>query len=128
MWFNDSLDDAYLNGIKPAVIEAGYEPIQMKEKQFLNKIDEEIAADIQGSAFVVADFTHGDDGQRGSVYYEVGYAHGLGIPVIFLCRQTEEDAELNLAFDTQQYPHILWENEEDLKEKLLQKIRAVILG
>lgn len=126
MWFDDSMKEVYYKGIEPAIKEAGYEPTRVDQEQFLTKIDEKIIADIRGSAFVVADFTHGEDGQRGSVYYEAGFAHGLNIPVIFLCRQTEEDAELNLAFDTQQYPHILWENEEDLKEKLLQKIRAVM--
>ena len=127
MWFDDSMKEVYYKGIEPAIKEAGYEPTRVDQEQFLTKIDEKIIADIRGSAFVVADFTHGENGQRGSVYYEAGFAHGLNIPVIFLCRQTEKDQELNLAFDTQQYPHILWENKEDLKEKLLQKIRAVIL-
>lgn len=128
MWFDASMKEVYYKGIEPAIREAGYEPTRVDQEQFLTKIDDKIIAEIRRSAFVVADFTHGENGQRGSVYYEAGFAHGLNIPVIFLCRQTEEDKELNLAFDTQQYPHILWENEEDLKEKLLQRIRAVILG
>ena len=54
---------------------------------------------------VVADFTHGRAGARGGVYYEAGLARGLGLPVIWTCR---EDMFDELHFDTRQYPHIGW--------------------
>lgn len=126
MWFDDSMKEAYSKGIEPAIREAGYDPLRIDQEQFLTKIDDAIIAEIRRSAFVVADFTHGDDGQRGSVYYEAGFAHGLNIPVIFLCRESEGIDNL-LAFDTRQYAHILWKDEEDLRRKLLHRIRAVIL-
>ena len=75
------------------------------------------------SRFVVADFTQGEDGARGSVYYEAGFAHGLGIEVIFACR---EDALQNVHFDTRQYNHIVWETPEELRERLAARISAVI--
>ena len=131
MWFDPSMDNAYDKGIKPALEQAGYEPILINQEHYLNKIDDEIIAEIRRSAFVVADFTHGVDGQRGSVYYEAGFAHGLNVPVIFLCQerseQDKQSEQMNLAFDTRQYPHILWKDEEDLKRKLLHRIQAVIL-
>lgn len=47
---------------------------------------------------------------------------GLNIPVILTCKKDEID---NLSFDTRQYPHILWETVDDLKEKLRNRIKAI---
>ena len=47
---------------------------------------------------------------------------GLTIPVIWTCRK---DEVANLSFDTRQYPHILWETKEELKEKLKNRIKAI---
>lgn len=43
-------------------------------KEHSNKIDDEIIGEIRRSAFIVADFT----GHRGGVYFEAGFAMGLG--------------------------------------------------
>lgn len=123
MWFHENTTEAYENGIEPAILEAGYEPLRIDRKEHINKIDDEIIAEIRRSRFLVADFTHGEDGARGGVYFEAGFAHGLDIPVIFTCRQ---DAVESLHFDTSHYNHIVWENPEDLREKLRNRIRAVI--
>lgn len=84
------------------------------------KIDDALIAMLKASKVVIADFT----GQRPAVYYEAGYAMGMGIPVIWTCRADEVD---NLSFDTRQYPHILWENEEDLYKQLTERLSAQIL-
>ena len=72
-----------------------------------------------GLAFLVADFTHGEGGARGGVYFEAGFAYGLGIPVIYTCRADMVD---KLHFDTRQYAHILWERSEDLRDALRNRI------
>jgi hypothetical protein len=123
MWFDASMDDCYQNGILPAINDAGYKEQLIKHKQHINKIDDEIIAEIKRSRFLVADFTQGEDGARGGVYYEAGFAKGLDIPVIFTCR---EDVIKEVHFDTRQYNHILWETPEDLREQLKQRILAII--
>ena len=123
MWFNDSLTEAYEKGIKPAVEEAGYRPLRIDHKEHINKIDDEIIAEIRRSRFLVADFTDGEDGARGGVYYEAGFAHGLDLPVIFTCR---EDSLETLHFDTSHYSHIVWTDPMELREKLKNRILAVI--
>ena len=122
MWFDDSMTKAYEEGIKKAIKECGYTPMKINEKPHFNKICDEAIAEIRRSGFVVADFTHGDDGARGSVFYEAGFAHALGLQVIFTCRKGHEE---KLHFDTRQYPHILWEDEEDLYARLRHKIGAL---
>ena len=123
MWFDESIEDVWERGIKLAIEESGYEPVRIDQKEHSNKIDDEIIAEIRRSCFIVADFTHGDDGARGSVYYEAGFAHGLNIPVIFTCR---EDVFEKIHFDTRQYNHIVWETPEKLRQRLTARIAAEI--
>ncbi len=123
MWFDRSMRDTWIHGFDPAIREAGYEPVRIDKKEHVNKIDDEIVAEIRRSCFVVADFTHGSAGARGGVYYEAGLAHGLNIPVIFSCR---EDVLQEVHFDTRQYNHLVWKTAEELRGKLVNRISAVI--
>ena len=75
------------------------------------------------SRFLVADFTHGTCGARGSVYYETGFAYGLGLPVIYTCRN---DLVEKLHFDTRQYYHIAWERPDELRDGLEKRILALV--
>lgn len=79
-----------------------------------------IVAEIRKSSFLIADFT----GDRGGVYFEAGFAKGLGIPVIFSCKKGEWTDKLH--FDTRQYNHIIWETPTDLAVKLQNRIAATI--
>lgn len=123
MWFDKSMEDLWEKGIKPGIEDAGYEAVRIDRKEHVNKIDDEIIAEIRRSRFVLADFTHGEDGMRGGVYYEAGFAHGMDIPVIFSCRR---DILEDIHFDTRQYNHIIWEKPEKLREQLANRIAAVI--
>ena len=123
MWFDDSMNEAWDHGIAPAVRDAGYEPVRIDRKEHVNKIDDEIVAEIRRARFVVADFTQDDTGARGGVYYEAGFAHGLNLPVIFTCRK---DRLEEVHFDTRQYNHIVWETPEELRDRLSKRIAAVL--
>ena len=89
MWFHPSVGRFYDDGIKPAIEHAGYSPYVVNRDPSVNKIDDAIIAAIKDSRFMVADFTHGDDGVRGSVYFEAGFAYGLDIPVIHTADKTK---------------------------------------
>ena len=123
MWFHESTNDLYDEGIKPAIENTGYTPLRIDRTEHINKIDDEILRELRRSRFVVADFTSGIGGVRGSVYYEAGFARGLGIPVIPTCRH---DQVGDIHFDTRQYAHITWENPSDLRIPLESRIGAVI--
>ena len=122
MWFDDSMDEVWEKGIRPAITEAGYEPVRVDKQEHVNKIDDEIIAEIRRARFVVADFTHGEGGARGGVYYEAGFAHGRGIDVIFTCHKDKFD---DLHFDTRQYNHISWSEPGELRNALKNRISAV---
>jgi nucleoside 2-deoxyribosyltransferase len=119
MWFEEAMDRAYYDGIKPAIEEAGFYPRRIDLVQHNNKVCDEIIAEIRKSRFLVAEFT----GHRGGVYFEAGFAMGLGIPVIFVCRH---DAIGGAHFDTRQYNHIVWTDDADLRAKLKARIEATV--
>jgi nucleoside 2-deoxyribosyltransferase len=123
MWFNDATDDAYFKGIVPALSATGYKSVRIDKKEHNNKIDDEIIAEIRRSRFLVADFTCDSGHVRGGVYYEAGFAQGIGIPVIWTCK----DISINdLHFDTRQYAHIVWKTPADLFAQLKNRIGATI--
>ena len=121
MSFDESLLSVYENAIAPGIESTGYRPYRVDTKPHLERIDAKIIAEIKNSRFIVADVTQ----QKAGVYYEAGFAHGLGVPVIWCVRHDDLD---NVHFDTRQYNHILWETEEELKEKLRDVILATIGG
>jgi len=121
MWFDKSMDEVWERGFKPAIEEdSDIKALRVDLKEHNEKICDVIIAEIRRSKFIVADFT----GNRSGVYFEAGFAKGLGIPVIFCCQKGKWIDELH--FDTRQYNHIIWENPGDLKEKLKNRIRATM--
>jgi len=119
MSFHPSLDDAWKNGFKPALEQCQFLPIRVDLQEHNEKICDRIVAEIRKSALVVADFT----GQRGGVYFEAGFAMGLGRHVIWSC---QDDDIQNLHFDTRQYNHIVWKDSGDLLIKLVNRIQATL--
>ena len=122
LWVNEKTNALYDKAIAPAVAAIGYKPIRIdRQPNFLGKIDDQIIAEIRRSRFVIADFTHDERGARGSVYYEAGFAHGLGIPVIFTCRDDQID---DLHFDTNHFLHLPWPT--DAPEELIKPLKSRI--
>lgn len=120
MAFDQSMDEAYEKGMRAAVeTDCGLHLLRVDREHFTDKICDHIIADIRRSQFVIADFTL----QRGGVYFEAGFALGLGRSVIFTCR--DEDMG-KVHFDTRQYPHIIWATPSELRAKLTDRLRAVV--
>jgi hypothetical protein len=85
MWFDESLRDVWQNGFDPAIRAAGFDPFRIDAKDYVGPISDEIIAEIRRSRFVVADYT----GQINGVYFEAGFALGLGLTVIPTCHADE---------------------------------------
>ena len=107
MWFSKEMDEVYDEAIAPAIRAARYEPVRVDREDHIGKIDDEIIAQIRRARFIIADFTAADkEKPRGGVYYEAGFAYGLGREVIYTCRA---DFVKALHFDTRQFNHLTWE-------------------
>ena len=119
MCFDSCLSPAYEQGFQLGIMRAGYEPVIMNRLEHVNRIDDEIIARIKTSRFVVADFTK----HRGGVYFEAGFALGLGLPVIWTCRK---DDMKELHFDIRQYNTIDWDEYDELASRLQYRIEATV--
>ena len=158
MWFNpNEMGEVYEKAIRPAIeykedgnSESRFKAIKIDNVEHINDINDEIIAAIRRSRFVVCDLT----GYRGGVYFEAGFAYGLGIPVIYTCRKDwcSEDKlqdtngqiiealkdssgrdirvrKEGVHFDLAHRNRIEWvdENLEEYKIKLQNRIKAVII-
>lgn len=88
MWLTPEMDNIYEKAIKPAIefIEEGeteprFHAVKIDNVEHVNDINDEIIAAIRRSRFMVCDLT----GYRGGVYFEAGFAYGLGLDVIYTC-------------------------------------------
>ena len=103
--------------IRKGISGAGYIAIFIDEVQHNDFITPELLKHIRDSKFVVCDLTH----QNNGAYFEEGYAMGLGKPVIQLCK---EDTKLH--FDIAQKNTIIWSSEDEIIERLTNRIKATI--
>ena len=118
MSFDAKFDSLYTDGLFPALVENGYKPLRVDKVPHDDQITDKILAEIRRSSLVIGDFS---DHNRG-VYYEVGFAQGLGIPIIRTCFKDEISKS---HFDTRQYNHVLWTTPADMKQKLSDHIAAL---
>lgn len=119
LWFADEMKEVYRDAIAPAVESAGYRPIVLFDHEYNGDVIDKMLTHIREARFIVSDFT----GHRDGVYFEAGFAKGLGLEVIFTCRGNEmSDAH----FDISHFNHIVWETPEQLRERLEKRITATI--
>jgi nucleoside 2-deoxyribosyltransferase len=94
-----------------------FEAERTDESTSLERIVPRIEAGIRRSAFVIADVSE----LGPNVFYEIGYAKGLGKDVILTARKGTE-----LPFDIDDIPTIFWEIQEDLKEGLRKALGGLV--
>jgi nucleoside 2-deoxyribosyltransferase len=119
MAFAPSLRPAWEVGIREALARAGYKAYRVDADEHLERIDAKLITEIKNSRFVVADVTL----QRPGVYFEAGFAIGIGLPVVWSVRK---DDLPNVHFDTRQYNHVVWETESDLAHQMYFRVIAAI--
>jgi len=119
MSFSEDLKPIWEGPIYNAIKKAGYKPYRVDAEPHSDRIDFKIIAEIKNSRFLIADVTE----HKLGVYFEAGYALGLGLPVIWCVRKDDLD---KVHFDTRQYNHIVWETESDLENQLYNFICAII--
>jgi hypothetical protein len=120
MWFDESLQDAWTSGFYEGIRTAGYQPVRVDKADYVGGVADEIMAKIRRARFFVADYK----GQRNGVYFEAGFALGLGLIVIPTCRADEIPDKLH--FDIKHLNILPWTSPAELAEGLNSPIRAVI--
>lgn len=119
MWFAPSMEEIYQVGIYKPLKDLGFNPIRVDRVEHNDRIDQKIFDLIRRSRFVVSDIT----GQRGGVYYEAGFASGLGLPVIQSCKS---DDFAKRHFDVLTINTIVYNTPQELAEQLVDRVQGTI--
>jgi hypothetical protein len=118
MPFSEDFDDIYQVGIKPACERAGAYAERVDEQVFQGSILQRIYNQISKADLVIADMT----GRNPNVFYETGYAHALGRPVILLAQSAAD-----IPFDLKHYPHLIYNRRiVDLLPELERRVRVTL--
>lgn len=120
MSFSDEMEPVR-NAIKDALIECGFAPRIMDEIEHNHQIVPEMLHEIREARFLVAELSSGNNG----AYFEAGYAAGFGKDVILLFNENVSDKDRH--FDVRQTNTIKWRDPNDLKERLVARIKATII-
>lgn len=115
----------YDKALVPGAKECGFNLAILNESQGAGLIDDQLRVRIRNCAFAVADVST----ENPNVYWEAGYAEGLGKPVIYTCEEGAFKAGAS-HFDTNHHTTVPWnlDHLDIAKGKLVATIRATLPG
>ncbi len=126
----DDVDKIFDVCIRPVLLEHKIRPLRVDRVEHNEDIDDEIFKLIDKSTICIADLTYA----RPSVYYEAGFAFGVGKPVIYIVRkdhfkprENDPAGNLRIHFDLQMKNIIPWIlPNEAFKKRLRQRLNYII--
>ena len=115
MPFRDEFSDIYKLGIKDACQSDKIYCERVDEQYYEGSILERVYNQIQHADCLIADMT----GQNANVFYEVGFAHGLGKHVILITQDGDD-----IPFDMKHYQHIIYDKNKisELQDKIRVRV------
>jgi nucleoside 2-deoxyribosyltransferase len=110
---NSQIDKLCDNEIEPILKDLGFELFRVDTIEPEQTVTDAIIDNITKSFCLIADLTFA----RPSVYFEIGIALGLGIPIILTCRKDHQKGtkdELKVHFDLEQFKISFWDIKDEL--------------
>lgn len=117
MQFGEPYDTIYRTVIKPKTQALGFEVVRIDEVNQPGIIFQDIQRKIEDAKVVIAEITAPNQ----NVYYEVGYAHALNKPTIFLAQRGKD-----LPFDIRSYRVIFYEDSIGGKPTVEKSLREYL--
>ncbi|WDN90877.1 hypothetical protein BuS5_03848 [Desulfosarcina sp. BuS5] len=105
-----------LDAIKEAAKKCDIHAERIDEPQSNERITDRILESISRAGYIIVDLTH----SRPNVFFEAGYAHGLGKIPIYIARQGSK-----LEFDLKDYPVLFFKNLRELKDSLEKRLKGL---
>jgi hypothetical protein len=109
------LEDAYYTFVEICA-EFHYNCSRVNDDTLVSRIVPEILTRINRSAFVIVDVTE----PKPNVYYELGFAQGQNKHIVITATKGTQ-----LPFDVADIPTIFWDNQNQLRERLREKIKLI---
>lgn len=122
MWFDSDNEfelkmlDVFDQGLRAGAELAGYKASRVDiDNKSNDGVMDAVIARIREAPFVIADYT----GNRNGVYFEAGFARGLGKEVVHCCHKDYwEDAH----FDIRHLNIVVWDSIEQLRDRVADRI------
>ncbi|MGB2863744.1 MAG: hypothetical protein WBC05_10505 [Sedimentisphaerales bacterium] len=118
MQFTSDFNELYDEVIKPTVESFGIECMRADDFHTSGLILIDIAQSILESQLIIADITPDNP----NVFYEVGFAHGMGKPLILLSEKSRE----KLPFDVSGFRTLFYDNSIGGKRKVEERLTKFI--
>ena len=125
--FGTQADEFYNTHLKPAV--SAFEQLELKDIRQKNQagmINIHMEAEIRQSKFLIADVTPVEGKPNANVYWEAGFAQGLGKKVIYLCEKEAFDILKNsgkVPFDVRNHYHLVYDLQDpEASKAILQDV------
>jgi hypothetical protein len=112
--FTPDMEDIF-EGIKAAGEACGFEVRRVKDIEGDYRITDKIVEMIEDARVVVADLSH----ERPNVYFELGYARGVGKKVATVARQGT-----TLHFDVKDWTCIFYGDSRELQRRLSSRLKS----
>jgi predicted Rossmann-fold nucleotide-binding protein len=93
-----------------------YDAKRVDESNLLKRIIPEIARQVRQSAFVIADVTE----DKANVFYELGFADGVGKEVILVARKGTQ-----VPFDITDVPIVFWDSFVEFEKELRKRVEQI---
>ncbi len=119
MPFSDELDESYF-AIKDECLRLGLNAKRVDENVGAGLVIDEITELIEDAEFIICNLTK----ERPNVYYELGYAHGIGVEPLDLFLIAEESTVLH--FDITPYRVHYYRSTEQLRSLIRNKFAALV--
>jgi hypothetical protein len=111
--FQDDMEPAF-EAINAAAQAVGLHAERVKDVMGDYRITDKILSSIRGAGLVVVDLTH----ERPNVYFELGFARGLGKTVITIMREGTK-----AHFDVQDWTYLRYVDSRPLERDLVERFR-----
>ena len=118
---HSDLDILFSNEFEPSCKHCGYKALRVDINEPSQTITEFIIESIVDAECIIADLSYA----RPSVYFEVGFALGLGVPIILTCRSDHfkgKDDNYKVHFDLEQFKISYWSINENSQIEWPQKM------
>jgi hypothetical protein len=113
-WFDRYYDEIY----KPAIKDAGFEPVRADDLFHTGAVVEQIWEQVRKAKILLADLT----GKNANVFYELGLAHSISKPVVFVTGSIDD-----VPFDLRHLRVINYDTREpSWSDKLRKDIAAYL--
>jgi hypothetical protein len=116
MPFRDEMEDVYHYGIQSAVKAAGLLCERADLSTFTGDVLEWVRSRIRSATLVVADLTDANP----NVYLEVGFAWGIGVPTVLVCKSAD-----HLKFDVRGQRCLVYKKIKELEDSLTAELRSL---